>query len=131
MPEHKTLFLRNVPTQVVREAKAAAAREGKTLTAVVSEALARSLGVDGAPVDPADDLGRDIAWYQQHRPQLLRRYRGQYVAIVDGAVVDHGGDFNTLAARVFSRFGNRHIYMPKVQEGERVVRVASPRRVKP
>lgn len=71
---------------------------------------------------------RDMVWYRKNRPKpLLRRYRGEYVAIVDAAVVDHGCDFDTLAARVFARFGNRDIYMPRVQTGEPAARVRSPR----
>jgi plasmid stability protein len=128
MPEsRKALFLRNLPTELVREAKAAAARRGKSLTAFVSEALTRSLRVEDTPSDEPDVLAADIAWYQRNRSKLLRRYRGEYVAIVDGAVVDHDRDFSTLAARVFGRFGNRSIYMPRVQRDEAVVRIRSPR----
>ena len=60
----KTLFLRNIPAELVREAKTAAARRGKTLTALVSEALSRSLRVEDAAPDPADDLQRDMMWYR-------------------------------------------------------------------
>jgi len=127
----KTLFLRNVPTEIVREAKAAAARRGETLTALVTQALARSLRIEGETQDRADDLQRDMAWYRSHRPKLLRRYPREYVAIVDEAVVDHGRDFGALAARVFARFGNRNVYMPRVQADEPVARIRSPRRSRP
>jgi hypothetical protein len=130
-PEGKALFLRNVPTELVREAKAAAARRGQTLTTFVAEALARSLAADGETADRADDLHRDIAWCRKHRSTLLRSYRGEYVAIVDAAVVDHARDFSALATRVFARFGNRNIYMPRVQTGETTARVRSPRRSRP
>ena|SRR5437762_2094500 len=129
--ERKSLFLRGMPTELVREAKAAAARRGATLTALVSEALARSLGVDSEAPDRADDLQRDIIWYRANRPTLLQRYRGEYVAIVDATVVDHGRDFNALAARVFARFGNRNIYIPRVQAAEPTARIRSPRRLNP
>ena len=129
--EGKTLFLRNVPAELVREAKAAAARRGKTLTTIVAEALARSLGTESEAADRADDLHRDMAWYRDHRSTLQRRYAGEYVAIVDAAVVDHGRDFDALAARVFARFGNRNVYMPRVQVGEPRVRARSPRRSRP
>jgi hypothetical protein len=127
----KALFLRNVPTALVREAKAAAARRGETLTTIVTEALARSLSVAGETQDRPDDLHRDIVWYQKNRAKLLRRYRGEFVAIVDAAVVDHGHDFSALATRVFSRFGSRNIYMPRVQLDEPEARIRSPRRSKP
>jgi Family of unknown function (DUF5678) len=123
----KTLFLRNVPVELVREAKTAAARRGQTLTAIVAEALAHSLGMEGEAQDRGDDLHRDILWYRQNRSKLLRKYRDEYVAIVDAAVVDHGRDFNALATRVFARFGNRNIYMPRVQISEPTARIRSPR----
>jgi len=127
----KSLFLRNVPTELVREAKAEAARRGQTLTTIVAEALARSLGAEGEAQGRTGDLHRDMAWYAKHRAKLLRRYRGEYVAIVDAAVVDHGRDFDALATRVFTRFGSRNVYMPRVQAGEATAQIRSPRRSKP
>jgi hypothetical protein len=129
--EGKSLFLRNVPTALVREAKAAAARRGETLTTIVAEALSRSLSLDSEPQGRTDDLRSDIAWYRKNLPKLLRKYRGGYLAIVDAAVVDHGRDFGVLATRVFARFGNRNVYMPRLQAGENVARIRSPRRSKP
>jgi hypothetical protein len=129
--ERKSLFLRGMPTELVREAKAAAARRGATLTTIIAEALARSLAVDGESHDRDDDLYRDMAWYRSNRSTLLRRYRGEYVAIVDGAVVDHGRDFSTLASRVFARFGNRNIYMPRIEVTEPTARIRSPRLARP
>lgn len=123
----KALFLRNLPVELVRETKAAAARRGKSLTAFVSEALARSLHLESAPSSEPDVLATDIAWYQRNRSKLLPRYPGEYVAIIDGAVVDHDHDFSALAERVFGRFGYRSIYMPRVQRDEAVVRIRSPR----
>ena len=127
----KTLFLRNMPAEIVREAKTAAARRGETLTTIVTEALARSLGVVGETPVPIHDLRADMTWYREHRTSLLRKYGGQYVAIVDASVVDHDGDFATLATRVFRRFGNRNIYMPRVQRGEPLARIRSPRIARP
>lgn len=123
----KTLFLRSMPSDLVREAKAAAARRGKTLTAIVAEALARSLQVEDGGTDLPDSIERDIAWYRSQRARLLRRYRGEYIAIIDQRVVDHGHDFSAVAPRVFRRFGNRSVYMPLVQAAEASVRVRSPR----
>jgi hypothetical protein len=131
MASSKAVFLRNVPTGLIREAKAAAARRGVTLTTVFTEALSRSLSVHGATQAPANDLQPDMAWYRKNRAKLLRRYKGEYIAIIDGAVVDHGRDFNEVGTRVFARFGNRNIFMPLVQASDEVVRVRSPRIVKP
>lgn len=129
--ERKALFLRDMPVELVREAKAAAARRGATLATIVAEALARSLQVNDGAQDTADDLDRDMAWYRQNRSRLLRQYGGEYVAIVDEAVVDHARDFGALATRVFARFGKRNVYMPRVQATEPTARIRSPRRARP
>ena len=124
-----TLYVRNVPAALVREAKVKVAREGTTLGAVVIAALERSV-LEGEP--PASrgehELGKDMRWYHAHRAQLLERYRGRYVAIVQGAVIDDDLDFDGLARRVFDRLGAKPIFMPRVVEGEEKVHVRSPRR---
>ena len=122
--ERTTLFVRGIPRDLVREVKAVAARRGATLASVVSDALERSLVHD---VDDRDDLGPAMAWYRSNRARLLRQYRGSYVAIIDGAVIDHDEDFSALASRVFREMGERPVFMPKVGEEKDVVRVRSPR----
>jgi uncharacterized protein DUF5678 len=121
-----TLYLRGMPTRVVREAKAAAARRGATLAALVSDTLARALeqGDDGRSGGDIDD---GMRWYDENRARLLPRYRGQYVAIVDRAVLDHDRDFEALARRVFARIGVRPVFMPRVQAGEARAKLRSPR----
>jgi hypothetical protein len=117
-----------MPADLVREAKARAARRGATLGTIVSEALARSLEDDGARTNELDrELRASERWYARQQPRLLKRYRGQYVAIHDRAVVDHDRDFAALAARVFARLGVRPVFMPRVVEREEAVRIRSPR----
>jgi hypothetical protein len=129
MSENTTLYLRGLPTPVVREAKAVAARRGCTLAALVGEALARSVQ-EYAP-DPGNDGLRDAqAWYQRNRRRLLARHLGEFVAVVDRAVVDHDRSFSDLAERVFARYRGRPVYIPRVQEEDAPVRVRSPRRAR-
>lgn len=127
--QYATLYLRNVPAGLVREAKVKAAREGTTLTAVVIDALAQSLE-SGGEVQKVlgDELREGMEWYEENRTDLLQRYRNEYVAIVDRAVLDHDEDFESLATRVFARLGTRSIFMPRVTEDAERVRVRSPRR---
>lgn len=122
------LYLRGVPEQLVRESKAQAARRGITLAAFVTEALFRALGAEpDAGRTPPHGLEADMAWYEANRDRLLVRYSGQYLAIVNGEVVDHDREFGTLARRVFERLGPRPVLMPRCVPGERVVSVPSPR----
>lgn len=128
----KTLYVRGVPEMLLRRAKALAANRGGTLTSVVLEALENAVGAaeDTRAEQAPDDLPvleDDIAWYEAHKSRLLRRLRGEYLAVLGRRVVDHDGDFGALARRTFARFGRRPIYMPRCQPGERVVRLPSPR----
>lgn len=121
-----TLYLRNVPRSAVHAAKAEAARRGEPLGRVVADALAQSLGSDEEGVR-GSELADDLAWYEAHRGELARRYAGRFVAIVDGAVVDHAPEFEPLAERVFAKYGVRSVLMPRVVAERAPARVRSPR----
>lgn len=128
----RTLYVRKVPDALLRRAKALAARRGETLTQLVLRALEEE--VSGAEPEAAGGpahagLEADMAWYEAHLDELLPRYQGEYVAVVDGEVVDHDRDFDPLARRVFERYCARSVYLPKCLPGERRVRLRSPRRV--
>ena len=124
-----TLYLRNVPAVLVRDAKVKAARDGTSLTAVVTEALAKSLKPgDETQPSPEADLRESMEWYQTNHGRLLKRHRGEYVAILERRVVDHDASFESLAARVFGRWGVKPIFMPRVTEGTERARIRSPRR---
>lgn len=126
-----TMYLRNMPSRLVRAAKTAAARQDTTLTAIVREALERYLSDNReTPLEELEPLAKDMAWYETNKRKLLRRHAGQYVAIVEGRVVDHDREFGPMAERVFKQYGVRSIYMPKVVRGQRVVHLPSPQLVR-
>src|SRR5437762_2208677 len=110
----RTLYIRGVPDDVVRRAKAAAAREGMTLTAFVVHALVQATGSDET-YGGESALREDMAWFDERSEELIERYRGQYVAIVDGRVADHDPSFSALAERVFAKHGPRPVFMPKCE----------------
>jgi hypothetical protein len=121
-----------MPSDVIREAKAAAARRGVPLSAVIAEAVSRSLvASDRTPVteDCEDALARDMEWFAAQRVRLAKQYRGEYIAIVDQQVVDHAPEFEELAQRVFASHGNRAVYIPRATPEPPIARVRSPRRV--
>ena len=128
--QQTTLYLRNVPARLVRQAKMKAARDGTTLTAVVVEALARSLDASIVTTQPSagDPLADSMAWFEEHRKRLQRRHAGEYVAIVDRKVVDHDPDFERLAARVFEQEGTRPVFIPRLTPHAEPLRLRSPRR---
>jgi uncharacterized protein DUF5678 len=127
----KPVYLRGLPSDVVREAKAAAARRGVTLAGFVAETLARALRQPEArpEKDAESDSGlrADMRWYEKNRESITREYGGEYIAVIDRKVVDHDESFEALAERVFASEGPRNIFMPLVESTKRPLRVASPR----
>jgi len=124
-----TLYLRGIPRQLTREAKAEAARRGMSLTAFTKEALATALRHRAARTDSdgIEAIRPDLEWFEANRHRLLRRYPNEYVAILNRKVVDHDREFAGLAQRVFAKYGVRSIAMPQVTAQERVVHLRSPR----
>ena len=78
---------------------------------------------------PMDDTKFQEArkYFQENRPEILGKYRGLFVAVLDNSVVDHDKDFSALAKRVYEKFGYQAIYMPFVQSEPAVLRIPSPR----
>ncbi len=127
-----TLYLRGIPRKLVREAKAEAARRGMSLTAFARESLTRALGTAALRAEEPESIETirpDLNWFEANRKRLVRRYRNEYVAIVNRKVVDHDRDFGALARRVYAKYGVRSIAMPKVTPEERVVNIPTPLRV--
>lgn len=68
----------------------------------------------------------DRRWYEAHREKLLAEYEGRYVAIVSGAIVDSDDEFGKLAERAFAKYGDREVFMPKVQRQPRIIHTHVP-----
>lgn len=62
--------------------------------------------------------------YEQHKEEILGRYEGQYVAVLNGTVIDSDGDYGRLAERVFARLGRRVVLLIRAtrESGRAVVR---------
>lgn len=58
----------------------------------------------------------DQRWFEQHLPELLERYPGEYVAIVGKQVVFHHHDFAVLSDHVYRRYDLRPIAMARVEK---------------
>ncbi|HZY42529.1 MAG TPA: DUF5678 domain-containing protein [Anaerolineae bacterium] len=56
-----------------------------------------------------EKIEKEQAIFEQLRPKLLKKYRGQYVAVHNSEVVEHAPDLNTLHKQVFTRFGDTPI----------------------
>jgi len=59
--------------------------------------------------------------------RLVKEYLAKYVAIHDGAVVDHDEDFQALHARIRQKYGRQPVLLRRVEpEPERVLTFRSP-----
>ena len=76
---------------------------------------------------PADEnLAAERRAFERQRRTLMRRYAGQYVALSAGRVVAHDKDDETLAARMFRKFGHAPFYIVRLEEKPTVWEVPSP-----
>jgi hypothetical protein len=74
---------------------------------------------------------KEQAIFEQRKPELLKRYRGQYIAMHNGDVVETAADLRTLRSKVFARFGHTpmlHTFVTDQPDPEVVIR--SPRLVR-
>lgn len=64
--------------------------------------------------------------FHQQKKQLLQKYRGQFVALYQGQVVDHAADDEELAERMYNKFGDASFYIAKVDSDLVVYEIPSP-----
>jgi hypothetical protein len=128
--KYTQLGLRGFPRALARAAKKSAALKEMTLAEFVALAVAQALdSAKGSSLDLS--LERDLAWYERHRVDLLKRYpKGTSLAIVGERVVDSDVDSMKLAARIRKAFGRRSIVMPRVGQAIPLTHVRSPHRVR-
>lgn len=75
---------------------------------------------------PEDALAAEEQAFRRKQAQLLRRYKGQFVAFYHGRVVGHGTDDEELALRMFEKFGDAPFYIAKVSKEPTVYELPSP-----
>lgn len=66
------------------------------------------------------------AFFEANQQKLLDKYEGKYIAILNREVVDTDDDFSILAERVYSRYGYKDIYMPKVERKRTILHIPTP-----
>ena len=71
------------------------------------------------------------AFWAMHA-QLVSRYEGKYVAVLNGQVVDSDSDERALVQRVYQKFGYQPMYVQLITMGSLpVARLMSPQVVRP
>jgi hypothetical protein len=73
-----------------------------------------------------DPLAVEERSFVRKRAQLLRKYKGEFVALYQGAVIGHGADDEELARQMFEKVGDVPFYIGKVGSPATVYDVPSP-----
>ena len=61
-------------------------------------------------------ISEESKLYRQRHAEIKQQYLGQWIAMRNGAVVDHDADFDTLRQRVHARFRHAPVMMTLVEE---------------
>ncbi len=108
---------------VIAQLRQAAKWNGVSLEKAAQDAVLSYVGRYGHA-----KVGKEQAIFEQHKTELLKKYRGQYIAMHNGEVVETAPDLRTLRNKVFARFGHTPMLHTQVtDETERDIIVRSPR----
>lgn len=122
-----TQILLTVPNDIYYQVEKLAATTQRDVADVLLETITRSFSP--FPADPNRAImNQNVQAYKSMHAELVKQYRGQYVAIHDGQLVDHDPDPVTLLQRVRKNYPNQVILRRKVGTvPERELRVRHPR----
>lgn len=122
--------------QTVERLRALARQYDTDISDLLEMAVARFLaaGVDtSAQLSPASAsapqqvIDREQRLYAARHADLLARYAGETIAMVDGEVIDHDADRAALSRRIRQRYGNQPIFMtPVLPDPVQQIEVRSP-----
>jgi len=62
------------------------------------------------------DFERELEKFQRMLPNLMKTYPDEFVAIINGVVIDHDKDELKLAKRVYSKYKNEFVLVREVRE---------------
>lgn len=68
------------------------------------------------PASTEGKLAAEQKAFERQKPQLLRRYAGQFVAFYGGKMVDRDPSDETLAARMYAKFGEVPFWIARVEK---------------
>ncbi len=63
-----------------------------------------------------EQIAREHETYLRRYRELLKRHKGQYIAMYKGEVVDYDNEFEALYQRVRDRFGNAPVLITRVEK---------------
>ncbi len=127
MAEQLTVTL---PDNVLKQIEKQAQAENRLVNELVVDVLQNSFAP--MPENPEQEaMDREMAAYQNLHPNLLAQYKGQFVAVYRGQVVDNDSNQLALVKRRLKKYPNETVLITQVrQEPVRTLRIRSPRLVR-
>jgi len=127
-----------LPDQMVERLQQVAAKQqinvAELLVRAVESYLANEVETESAEDAWAHEqrlaIDREMQAYIHQHEQLLTNYRGQYIAMLNGKVIDHDADEVALSRRVHAQYGKQTILLtPVLPEPIQTIFMRSPRMV--
>ena len=129
-----------LPNTLLSRLRQAAERDGLSLTRLFEKMLdvylahnngAKTVGtLDNHSAQSTDTIDAEANAFLELHPTLLQNYRGHYVAIYQGQLVDHDTNKLALYARIEAKYPDDFVLMRRVEEQpEREIHFRSPRHI--
>lgn len=104
-----------VPDDLFDDVQRLAKRRQEPVEAILVDTLRRAF--PQWPVHPKrEQMEAEQAAFEEMRPALQARYRGEFVAIHEGKMVDHDNDEVNLLKRVQAQFPDQLVLIREVTE---------------
>lgn len=105
----------SIPKSLYRRARELAQARQRPLDAVIAEVFEQGLPAEASEDDdPA--VRREMQAYLALHSDLRTTHLGQYVAILDGQLIDHDQDMATLYGRIYDRYPDRFVWLTLVED---------------
>jgi dCTP deaminase len=72
------------------------------------------LGIPAKVKGAAADFREAISFFKKNHSEIAKHHAGQYVAILDGKIIDHDKNWEQLSERIYRTFGAKDLYIPFV-----------------
>jgi len=104
----------DIPQEIYQRAQKIAEERHRAVQDILVESIILEEEVDWKDISDDEVAWREEKAFQQLHPYLLKNYPGEYVAIINGEVIDHDTDQVALYQRVSKRFPERFILLAKI-----------------
>lgn len=98
-------------SELAEEIKSVAERHATSVDELVNEWLVEQLWRE-----KHKKIQAEAERFRAQHAELLPKYRGRYIAMRDGAVIDDDADLPTLHTRIRARYGGEAILMTPVND---------------